>query len=393
MSTPSAFTDSKQEYVETKVLATVELISGIARVPNSDSLWFIQIQGWKVIVNLQATYGDAANANPTSIIGTKLVYVQIDSIIPTYFSECEFWKYLHPTYMGYKVKTAKLRGSYSQGLTFHLDVLRGQFPAVDWENIPVGTNVTNILGITKYYASNDPEGPMYVPDASGGRFGRPASLMEFPAFLLKTDQPRLQANMDLAVRLKLRSIAITIKYDGTSVQFYRKTDSDGTVRYGCCSRNNEIDLELNKPENERDPINNQFRGMLFKYDIFAKLATLGRDVSLQTEVYGVGINGNRHKLKTVELVVFDIFDITNRTFLLHSDVVQITNQLGLPMARTVLEGVQSLGVEIDPWLELANTQTYQGGHPAEGIVVRTCRDTGEYISFKVISQKYLEKYE
>jgi hypothetical protein len=64
----------------------------------------------------------------------------------------------------------------------------------------------------------------------------------------------------------------------------------------------------------------------------------------------------------------------------------------MPMPRLVFEDKPLLSTDIKPWIDLANKQTYAGGHPAEGIVVKTSDDKIPYMSFKVISPEYLLKY-
>jgi RNA ligase (TIGR02306 family) len=215
------------------------------------------------------------------------------------------------------------------------------------------------------------------------------SLRPFPEFLEKTDQPRLQAQINIIRELEPdRPFTATQKYDGQSVQWFYK---DG--RIGVCSRNFEVLLELDVDPDKRDKANDKFREMNDKYSIFDKLIEKKRNVSVQTELYGIGINGNRHKKNTVDIVVFDIYDIDKRRFLTHNEMVSFAAELGLRTVPVVFEDQPLLSENIEPWLKLANSQRYIGGFLAEGIVVRTSDGKDPYVSFKVISQEYLVKYD
>ncbi len=384
--------EEKKEYVEEKVMASVDVISEVFKHPNADSLWIARVQGWDVIINLKAMFGDAAT--PENVVGRKVVYVQIDSVMPTVFENNLFWKYLSSTYMGKKVRSTKLRGVFSQGLILDFETIAPLFPELGakLDSLPAETNVTNELGIVKYYSIYDAEGPAYFGAYDKSQIkGRPspASLRPFPEFLQKTDQPRLQAQRKLVLGLEPdRLFTATQKFDGQSVQWFHK---DGRV--GVCSRNFEVLLELDLPEDKRDKANDKFREMNTKYSIFDKLLACKRNVSVQTEMYGMGINGNRHKKNDVNVAVFDVFDIDRRQFITHDEMVSLAAELGLPTVPVVFENQRLLSEKIEPWLELANKQRYAGGLLAEGIVVRTADGKAPYMSFKVISQEYLVKYD
>lgn len=378
------------DYIETKTLATIEVIERVTKHPNADSLWIATVQGWNVIVNLTGMFG--ADATPDSVVGKKVVYVQIDSIMPETFKDMSLWGYLASTYMGKRVRSSKIRGMFSQGLILDFETLAPLFPNIDFFSKPVSANVTNDLKIIKYYSIYDAEGPGYFGAYDKLKInGRPspASLHPFPEFLEKTDQPRLQSQIKIIRDLEPgRPFTATQKYDGQSVQWFHK---DG--RIGVCSRNFEVLLELDIDQYERNKTNDNFREMNDKYRIFDKLIESKRNVSVQTEMYGMGINGNRHKKNTVDIAVFDVYDIDARRFLTHNEMVVFATEMKLPIVPVVFEDQPLLSENIKPWLKLANNQRYAGGLLAEGIVVRTSDGKYPYISFKVISQEYLVKYD
>lgn len=374
----SAAASTVPPYVETKVLATIETVLSVVRHPNADTLHLATVQGWQVVVG---------GKNVESLAGKRVIYVQTDSVMPEIFSKEVFWQYLRPTYMGRKVIIAKLRGEFSQGLILEFDSLAHLFPGVDFDSMEPGTNVTNMLGIIKFYDSNDPEGPAYKAGNPGNvSFAKPDHLAEWPVFMMKTDQPRLQANIDLITQAEPSvRVSATVKFDGTSIQWYHQNGE-----FGVCSRNYRIRLE--SKEEAKDLT--LYRSMIGKYDIENKLKRLGRNISIQTEMYGADINGNAHGLKNVDIAVFDIVDLNTHRFLPHDEVVRLCRELDLPMVPIVFENQPLLSREIGPWLTLADSLRYKNGAQAEGYVVRVYRADGGFMhSFKVLSRVYQLKQE
>lgn len=352
-------------------LAYIDVIQSVSKHPNADSLYIARVQGWDVIINLASMFG--VDATEESVVGQKIVYIQIDSIMPVAFKSQSIWKYLSETYMGMKVKSTKIRGMYSQGAILDFATLKKVFPELELESLPVDTNITNMLGIVKYYSTDDLENPATTGSA----------IKPFPEFLEKTDQIRLQAQMRIIKNIEHdRLFTATQKYDGQSVQWFV---NNGVV--GVCSRNYELNIYSDSNSNKN------FRAMNHKYDLLNKLKAYGRNISVQTEMYGTNINANRHKLNRVDIAVFNVFDIDNKKYLTHAEAWRIAGELGLPTVAVVFENKPLISHNIDQWLELANQQKYSHDPEilAEGIVVCNS-DNGPYVSFKVISQEYLVKH-
>ena len=108
-------------------LASIRKISEIKPIDGADNIEIAIVDGWEVVVK-KGEY----------IAGDLTVYIEIDSLLPAI--PCfEFMKDRK-----YKVKTAKIRGVYSQGLCIPLSIL----PA--GTNIKEGLDVTDILHIRKF---------------------------------------------------------------------------------------------------------------------------------------------------------------------------------------------------------------------------------------------------
>lgn len=100
-------------------------IDKVEKHPNADTLEIISVKGWQLISQLGLWHE-----------GDKAVYVPIESVIPKELSDkMNITNYLHNG----RVKCVKLRGQPSFGVLI---------PALEeWE---IGTDVSTILGITKY---------------------------------------------------------------------------------------------------------------------------------------------------------------------------------------------------------------------------------------------------
>jgi hypothetical protein len=172
---------------------------------------------------------------------------------------------------------------------------------------------------------------------------------------------------------------------------YHTSPTHPIVKLGVCSRNYEVLLEYDLGD-KADVANNKFRDLDRKYSILQQLESYPRNIAIQTEVYGESINGNRHKIKGIDLVVFDIYDIDAKKFLPHKEVVAIAKEFGMPTVDVVSDDKPMTDLNIDTWVALASAQRYKGNLLAEGVVVKTCDGLEPYINFKVISPDYLVKH-
>lgn len=100
--------------------------------PNADKLEIVQVKGWMCVVGKdQYKTGD------------KCVYIPIDSILPMEVEAQIFGIDSKIKLNKSRVKTIKIRKAISQGLVVHPDTLA-------LNALPVGSDVTVQLGITKY---------------------------------------------------------------------------------------------------------------------------------------------------------------------------------------------------------------------------------------------------
>lgn len=348
-------------------LASIRKISAITPIEGASAIELASVDGWKIVIKK----GDFA-------VGDLVVYCEIDSWIPhelaPFLSKGQEPR-VYGGVRGERLRSIRLRGQLSQGLLLELtpDVISR---LVDSEAAALsdyeGDDVTQMLGIQKWEA--------VIPAQLAGSVKG-----TFPSFIRKTDQERCQNLLkEIFIDRPKFEYEVTVKLDGSSCTIYHR---DGEV--GVCSRN----LELKISEENSG---NSLVGMLYKYHLDDGLAKIGRNIALQGEIMGPGIQGNREALKECELFIYDIFDIDTGKYLGAAERVVLLAQIsagsGVEIKHApVLHASATLGdlgiTTIDDMLAAAEGPSLV--HPIrEGLVFKS---TNGQFSFKAISNKFLLK--
>jgi RNA ligase (TIGR02306 family) len=334
-------------------LARIENITNIKNIPNADLIQCAYIGGWPVVIK-KDEYS----------IGDKVIYMEIDSFIPTdlapFLSKGKEPKEYNGI-KGERLRTVKLKGQLSQGLILPLSTISNY----DVQHYNIGDDVTNILGIVKY----EPPVPACLAGMAKGNF---------PPFIRKTDEERVQnLNPTMLLDFSNGDYFITEKLDGTSFTCYLYNGV-----FGVCSRN----LDLQETDTNTHWI------IAKQYDLENKLRSLNRNIAIQGEIIGDGIQGNHYKLhrNTRELYVFNIFDIDNQQYLDFNDFIDIKNELNVNIVPILNVNKNDL-FTCEDYLNYADGKSIINDNvQREGIVVRNVRND---ISFKAISNIWLFKYE
>lgn len=339
-----------------RTLASIQTIKNVEPIPGADAIECVSVLGWKCV----AKKGDF-------VAGDPCVYIEIDSVLPDR-PEFEFMK---PR--GMRVRTIKLRGQVSQGLSMPTSVLG---PFANTTILDNGMDVTEMLGITKY----DPPLPASLGGTAKGNF---------PSFLKKTNEDRIQSFPDILTKYPKTRCRVCEKLDGSSATYYLR---DG--EFGVCSRN--LDLKEDGA--------NSFWKVARQLDIEAKLRLHGKNVAIQGELIGEGIQKNKYGIKGQAVRFFDVFDIDRHVHLLPHWADRVFSELGLEQVPWLLD-IEELGSEsVESLIEMSNRKSILADTLAEGIVVRSYGDvtetfvTGESVnrgrlSFKVINPGFLLKHE
>ncbi len=336
-------------------LASIRQISEIRPIEGADAIELAIVDGWNVVV--------AKNVNHK--VDDYVVYCEIDSFLPIK-PEFEFLRKSSYKKMGdqegFRLKTIKLRGQISQGLILPLDEVI-PFPN-NLDYMEVGKDVTELLGIVKY----EPPIPAELAGKVKGLF---------PSFIRKTDEERVQNLVSEYENWKVQSqhqFYVTEKLDGSSATFYYK---DGV--FGVCSRN----LELLETEG------NTFWKVAGELNIEEKLIGLGRNISLQGELIGEGIQGNPYKIKGQTVKFFTGYDIDKQSRISFVDLIAILLLMKLEYVPVLNKEYFILPDKVEEMLKYAEGKSELNPNTErEGVVVRSMDGT---ISFKAISNKFLLK--
>ena len=331
-------------------VATIQKIHSIIKHPNADSLSVGKVLGWQVVFNhTQHQYQD----------GENVIYVEMDSVMPEH-PEFEFLRSKN-----FRIKAVTLRGVESAGIVFPLEILTKfgyDLKGPIYDNM----DVTEIIGAKHY------EKPLPV-EMAGEAFGG------LPSIIVMTDEKNIRSFPDVLTQLRNREYYITRKDDGTSSTYFLNNGE-----FGVCSR--KIHL---KPSST-----NLYWRLAEKYQIEKHLKEYfrGQNVAIQCEIVGPRINDNHLGLTDVELHLFNVWFINERTYGVYHTNRDFCNESGIPMV-TLLDMGDRFNYTLEDLIKYANKQKYPNGTEAEGIVVRSqfpirCVELGGWWSGKIINEKW-----
>jgi RNA ligase (TIGR02306 family) len=254
-------------------LATIRKINEIKLIPDADKICAYRVDGWWVVDSI-GKYN----------VNDLVIYCEMDSWIPHEIAPFLSKGQEPREYNGVKgerLRTVKLRGQVSQGLLLPVTL-------TFWRD--EGTNVTDSLGIQKWEA---PIPAQLAGDVEGN----------FPTVIPKTDQERIQ---NLTEELKTWqgnnafTWEITEKCDGSSMTVFVHGD-----REGVCSRNWAL----------KETAGNTLWAVARREQLIEKIRQTGRNLALQGELIGEGIQGNAYNVKGQDFRLFDIYDIDRGEYL------------------------------------------------------------------------------
>lgn len=398
-------------------LVSVKRVTDIQPIPDADLIVVATVDGgWNCVVK-------KGEFN----IGDLGVYFEIDSFLPV-IPEFEFLRKSSFKKMGdkegFRLKTVRLKGTISQGLLIPYDMVKTILKDKEDIHFEHGEDLTEALGVEKY------EQP--IPACISGEV-----VGDFPSFIPKTDQERIQNlyldyskvyadNNDLIIDELSKNIEkyanrieelknnrkpnpildlefeATIKLDGTSMTVFvvdanvYKTrnieklkeelgDNFDTTYFGVCGRN----YELREKEGNTywDVANRDIKEKLINF-----YKETGRNIALQGELMGVGIQGNREKLDKHQFFCYEIWDIDKQRYLVKKEREEILVKLNIQSV-PFIENIKVFKVfkTLDDILKYAEGHSIN--HPIrEGVVFKSNElVNGRTISFKAISNLFLLK--
>ncbi len=332
-------------------LATIRRIDEIRPILGADAIEAAVIGGWTVVVK-----------KSEFSIGDLAVYLEIDSWVPTELAPF-LSKGSEPREFngvkGERLRTVKLRGTLSQGL-----LLSRMFVLDRIGEIAVGQDVTELLGIQKYEAP--------IPAQLAGDVEGP-----FPTEVPKTDQERIQ-NLSETLREWQDNSAftweVTEKLDGSSMTVFVNGGSEGV-----CSRN----WALKETEG------NSLWRVARREQLIEKIRSTGRNLALQGEIIGEGIQGNRYNVRGQEFHLFDIYDIDRGDYMTPFERRTFCDTHGIKHCPLIAVGMV-ISEFVQGLLTMAEGKSALNDKAEREGLVFKCNTFGGP-SFKAISNKFLLK--
>jgi len=328
-------------------LASVVKIVDIQPIPGADAIVVATVKGWKVVVKVNEYK-----------VGDLAVYYEIDSFLPIR-PQFEFLRKSSFKRMGssegFRLKTIRLRGQISQGLLTPIPE--------GISNPKEGDDLTEALDIVKY----EPPIPAQLAGKIKGTF---------PSFIPKTDEIRIQ-NFESEVGFSPvgERAYVTEKLDGTSFTCYF---NNGV--FGVCGRNWELS----------ETSDNSLWRMANVLQLKEKMTKHGKNIALQGELIGAGINGNLYGLSDHKLYFFTGYDIDKGRRMFFDELEWVLFGLQLQMV-PLLEKygfvIPNESNIVDYMLKYAEGKSVLNMEvDREGVVVRGLE---REFSFKAISNTYL----
>ncbi len=333
-------------------MACVVTVDDVQPIAGADAIEAARIGGWAVVIK-------KGEFRP----GDRGVYFEIDAFLP---EGNPGWQFLVDKsarvvdgVRGHVLRTVKLRGQVSQGLLIAPALL-------GLAGLEAGQDVGEALGVLKY------EFP--VPAEISGVARGP-----FPWRVAKTDQERIQNLADELAAWHAAPSAweVTEKLEGTSCTF---AWLDGELQV--CSRN----LSLVEADD------NSLWKTAKALDIPSKMARHAgaRNLALQGELVGMGIQGNVYGRRAQEFYLYDVYDADAGGYLPAADRQAFAELMGVPHVPVVDPArVLDAGATMTALLaEADGPSVLQPAQLREGLVFK--RHDGA-ASFKVVSNRYLLK--
>lgn len=342
---------------ESRKLATIRRVAEVKPIEGADKIVAYRVDGWWVV-----DQKDKYN------VGDLVIYLEVDSWVP--FEIAPFLtKGKEPREFegvkGERLKTIRLKGQLSQGLLLPLThAFNGGDGCVllNGEIVQEGDDVTELLGVIKW------EKPMSAQLAGMARGN-------FPSFIPKTDQERIQ-NLTRAFemwKLEGHRWQVTEKLDGSSMTVYVNGEAEGV-----CSRN--LDLKFDE--------NNAFWEAAVRLELLSKIKSLGRNLALQGELVGEGIQGNSYKLVGREFFLYDVYDIGRQEYLMPKEVSDFAFDLRIRHVPILYTWLTTEGETVERILKEADgPSVIWSKSPREGFVFKSYEQPN--VSFKAISNSWL----
>lgn len=369
-------------------LAHVEKIEWIRPIEGADKIELCGVLGWQCVIAKKESFK----------VGDIVVYCEVDSVMPEK-PEFEFLRDRK-----FRVKTIKLKGQVSQGLVLPISV-------IGKNKFDIGSDVTELLGITKYLSQSEKEDVVKTEVAKSklSKFMKRYSWYRklflsnkqkssFPYWVSKTDEERIQNIPRVLSDFADCHIYVTEKIDyqsgtwtGKMVPIFSgwigKLFPIKKYQFVVCSRN----------------ITNNDKNSLYwkiakKYNL-EQILMENPTLTIQGEQGDTNVQGNKYGITEPTMWVFNIIDHELGYHYDWYDMSAFCEKYNLNTVRRLsINGIacaklSDLGSTVEEVVEFSKGKSLLADIPREGIVVRCIRGGKKILSFKAINPDFLLKYD
>lgn len=249
---------------------SLEKIKSLLPIEGADKILKLELEGldYSLVVGKDNNYQ----------VGDEVIYFPVDSILPDELMVRTGWVGMLSGAAKNRVKTKKLRGVYSQGITIKPSQL-----GVSGREV----NLTELLGVIKWEAElKNSEGAILRP--------KPEHVYTYDIDGAQNVKRKVEAFAD-------KLVVVTEKLEGTHASFTIDTQNEFHV----CSRRMKVE-EIEGEQNlyTRSAVKFDIENKLRKY-ISNNMKDCVATYTLRGELIGPGIQGNYYGLKEIELYLFE----------------------------------------------------------------------------------------
>jgi len=346
-------------------LASIQKIKKIRPIEGADKIEVAQILGWDVIIQ-----------KGTFEVGDLCVYIEYDTVLPEKL-EFEFLRSrcYNSRVQGFRIRNMKMKGVYSQGIVFGLDILP---KTLSVKSRVEGLVVADILEIRRYEQKTKQIDTTKLTSLQRlmlqikGPFD-----YNYPVNIEKSDEPNVQVCYNKLVNEGNMLFSVTEKLEGQAATY----SLDGR-KYKVFSHNK---LRIDK-DNNWYQISEQYQ---IKKALKSYRKKHGFNIAIQGEILGPGIQKNIYGLETLAFFVYNVRNLDTYKDLVFEDMFKFCEETGLTYVPCIEQctTLKSLGKSVGELLEYSEGKSLLNEKvKREGIVIRGYLDPR--VSAKIKSRSY-----
>lgn len=396
-------------------LATIRQVKQVIPIQGADRIAVAHMDGlgWDVVV-------DKTQTHP----GALVVFFQIDSALKADDTRYSFLGKPRLSAKGsvYVLKTKKLRGVVSQGLVLPVK----DFPQIS--NPKNGDDVTQTLGVMKWDEISLARAAQTAAVSKSPSGCSNIVRSDMPPFFPVTDQMRIQADTTLFDKAKDIDFTVEVKADGSSMSVYYVDSEYDHCNFAVCSHHRKLQWRVvplmqriqwaikakgiwnklcraykavvgwYKDRNYSGTTGDAFLDFAinnnFKQQLKAIYIRTNRNLVFQGQLVGPKLNGNRDRYTENHFLLFDIFDVDNKRYMLPAQrrdfyTTYLSSFMQCVTTKELACKVLSVYDSVQKIQKYATFMTPRG-YMAQGIVCKS--NSYPYVHFKCVSRQYLLKH-